>query len=691
MIRILTCAVFILNLLPMTLHAQELSRTQTKAVAKTDKSSSQTVANRSPSELGSALQCLFKPTPIRSVRTMGSMQRTSMLDDLLKTRKQLEIAILIDGTESMAPQLQGVREMLVSMIKDLRTVVGDKLSIQILVYRDVGAESGAVSWPLPIDKKAWATDYSKITEGLEKIIPESGAPYFYELVDVGLYAALHDLSWSEDPSISRWLFLIGDAPPFKPGFSEPENKASRVYDNNLLVRMAQDKQVQIFGILCPARPEDLSIQEELLPECRQFFSAMADATGGFVLDLSDADQLKQLQHAADEATKQYVEFPMIRPEDIDTFRNAANPQEIINIGVLPFFELKDMTFEVDNSLVQLAEEVRSRLDKKGVQTPELRSVKNRFEEIKRNHRNAEDSVLAQKLAEKLQVDYLICRKPSSSGELRIAAFSRRTGKLEPFSHSDDLVAKSNELGKNPVELAGTVIEKLQALTLGSNSALERALTSRNSSLVLVSTTNKSSSILVQARLLLQRAQKYAAIENNNDDLDAALEILQLGAQELKADPLWNNMMATVLYNLSNSYQRDDPAKAKEFVQKAILHSELAAQSGNDEFVADHSFFKGDHQKAIEMYELVTKKSVSSDAICRSHWMLTFLYLGDWGTPKNLRSYAKAREHVVALFAMYPDREEAKTLKQLLRWNDEEGIQYRSLSLEAPSPSDLIQK
>ena len=383
--------------------------------------------------VGDAFQSMFNPVAAPRVRTMGSIQRTNFLDELLASRGRLQIAFVIDGTESMAAQLQGVRQRLGAMVGDLRRVLGNGLSVQMIIYRDEAAASGVIAWPLPIGKKSWAEDDATIAAGLAKLTPESGAPYFYEQVDAGLYAAMNELAWSEDEAVERWIFLIGDAPPFQAGFSEPANKARRQYESELLKRMAEQKKIRVHGLLCPSREEDTAVYQQVLPECRQFFEDITSATGGMLLDLSDATVLSRVQAAAAQATQNFVVLKPITQGDIETLRAAAkHPTQRVRVAVLPFLELKSMDFSPSNPMTQLAEEVRSQLDQNGIETRHLSRLETEIGRAKR--RRVQDGEMLQHLGQQLDVEYVIWGRPASkvSAGFQAEVYDTRTGQTVAF-------------------------------------------------------------------------------------------------------------------------------------------------------------------------------------------------------------------------------------------------------------------
>ena len=64
---------------------------------------------------GNALRTIFSPQRSPEKRTMGLLQR-SFLDLVEASQGKLEVALVVDGTESMAEDIQSVRSALVRQI-----------------------------------------------------------------------------------------------------------------------------------------------------------------------------------------------------------------------------------------------------------------------------------------------------------------------------------------------------------------------------------------------------------------------------------------------------------------------------------------------------------------------------------------------------------------------------------------------
>ena len=130
--------------------------------------------------LGGAMQSLFNPRTAPVQRSMGLLQR-SFLDLVEESRAKLEIAFVVDGTESMGGQLDSVRSAIRAMLGDLELYKQNNIRYQLVVYRDAGAPSGEVALPLQSEGNAFVADREAIAQAFDQLQAETGAPYFPEL------------------------------------------------------------------------------------------------------------------------------------------------------------------------------------------------------------------------------------------------------------------------------------------------------------------------------------------------------------------------------------------------------------------------------------------------------------------------------------------------------------------------------
>ena len=81
---------------------------------------------------GAALTTIFSPSRAPKQKTMGLLQR-SFLDLADQGDQELEVAIVVDGTDSMTTELAGVRRSIHQMLDDLRRVRNNEVRAAIVV------------------------------------------------------------------------------------------------------------------------------------------------------------------------------------------------------------------------------------------------------------------------------------------------------------------------------------------------------------------------------------------------------------------------------------------------------------------------------------------------------------------------------------------------------------------------------
>jgi hypothetical protein len=220
---------------------------------------------------------------------------------LEETKENLQIALVIDGTDSMGRDIDSLKETLLAFVEQVSAGKPDgKVSFALLVYRDTDvvrqSRGRLTEVTLPLNR------FTPGTEGIESALARvgvaTGAPYFEELADEGLHQALTNLDWATDANTSKWIILCGDAPPYAPVHP------SRRHITPELVLAARHQDIQIHSVLCrsgfvPPLPESygwnvVETSALLRPALRVFMAELALGTGGQFLDLSDPDAVERL-------------------------------------------------------------------------------------------------------------------------------------------------------------------------------------------------------------------------------------------------------------------------------------------------------------------------------------------------------------------------------------------------------------
>ena len=155
------------------------------------------------------------------------------INDALKaeTGKSVDIVLCIDATGSMKPHIDGVRKMLIPLMRE--TIKGfTDFRIGMVLYKDYRDEY--LNRVIPFTK-----DFNVFQRNLNAIRPRGGGD-IPEAVYEALYEGADKFPWAAE---SRLLLLIGDAPPHP----RQRGKISKemVYD------MVAEKGLKLSAILLP--------------------------------------------------------------------------------------------------------------------------------------------------------------------------------------------------------------------------------------------------------------------------------------------------------------------------------------------------------------------------------------------------------------------------------------------------------
>ncbi len=664
------------------------------------------VEPKATSVVGDLMTTLFSPVIAGEAKTMAVLQRTSLLDRVTRNRS-LEIALLIDGTDSMSDELEGVRQRLDMMIDDLQRVLEDRVTFQIVVYRDVGAPSGMVEFALPTNGKSFTADREQLTRGLERVVVESGAPYFFEPVDVGLYQTITALPWSTNDDAARWILLVGDAPPFDDGFNEPENQAERKYSDQQLLQLAQQKGIVIHSILCRSREADQEAYKKVLNRTQRFFSSLSEATGGTTIDLSNETDQANIRMAAKRAAVEYKMIEPISEADIESLQvaaakpvNPANaiPARPVRIAVLPFMPQQESAFlngsnpfdKAKNPTNYLANQIVKVLDSIGVEGVSDHSIEQAARDSRKEGKRLD--LLAARIGERVNADYVICSNQNTdkSGKTNYEYSMLATDKAEYVVKQRTKVSTvPTNASRASVAIVYDIAEAMLAApttattgTIDLRTLMSKA-TRQNPKLrqVSLSEVKEVEEAIIRAQSALDGVVDFELLQEVDATNKTVLESLANADREiesaLKIEP--NNPMANlVLANIRMSeilLNPNGPNVSRKHAQssaclevakrgaKSLTPTELA------ELEADVALMDGQNAVAITKYAEMEKSQGSLAASLRARWMLMGLYSGDWGvgvhTP-NLVNVIEARAAAIRILAFHPNSKHAIRLRNTLQ-------------------------
>jgi hypothetical protein len=514
-----------------------------------------------------------------------------------------------------------------------------------------------------------------LSQVLPQLKPETGAPYFPEMVDYGVHTALTELEWSEDPQTTRWLMVFTDAPPYDPDFVDSETNARRSYDTDVLVSLAKAKGIEIHTILCGSRPEEAEVYKQVLDKTRKFLNDLAGGTDGNMLDLSYPDIQKVILEAAQQERVAYQPIEPLSKADVEAARQRA--REKVRLAILPHLPLDAMSFDPSKPEVQLATELRSQLrrsDRIDVVSPV--DLERKFRSAPKRSLSPEQFLQA--LALQVRADYVIWGDfaPGQRGiDVRSSVYAKDTG-AKVAEASLRQTREPEAVTQLTTRLAEDVRRRQSAMVLAS---------------AIASVQPQAPSVLYTAQARAELLAGMEALEQavgrpQGDSeamrlLDQAGGLLQTAVEQEPQNAFAHLLLANCLFNQAETFHKQGDAAQAEAKRQVFL-KELGLAYVHRERAQDPLVkreIEGDYQllvnkdagKAIEQYQALTQTG-QSEAALRAHWMLAGIRSGDWGVAAEFVAPEEARGHLIEILAHWPDSPEAQLLRQSLRWDEEDG-------------------
>jgi hypothetical protein len=667
---------------------------------------------------GDLLTSLFSPVVASEPKAMAVFQRTNLLDRVSQSRS-MQLALVVDATESMSTQLDGIRRKLGETVGSLQGILGDELSIQIILYRDLGADS-VIEFPLPTPSHAFTRDKDEIEQGLAKLVPGSGAPYFLEPVDAGLYAALTDLPWSTDATVARWIMLIGDAPPFE-NTTADESGSLRKYSDDQLILLAKGKGINIHTVLCPTRDEDKVSYDLVLPKAKDFFSKIALNTEGVLFDLSDPKFRIEIESAAKRASVEYLPIAPVSEYDIQQVAEAAPiPLEArtnlpVTFAVLPFMpkQVEEFT-KVDffnpgkHPSLRLAEVLGKQLDDNGATIVKPIDIRNAAREVIKRAPSLRDAQAIKAIGNEALADYVICvhrtqKTNSSLVQYQYAIIETRRG---------EYIVKP-QVAESEVQQLSLASDRLlnvfakETKNIQAPSDLRSLMTKmapnppriRNVSLA---ETKEAEELVVDARRALDEIVQFELI-TENDVSSKQIEASLSNAESLLDEALLLDKVSSTAHMMKANIaisrvllKPEDPLKEQwiESASNALLAARKYVPKDRimeaAEIEADTAIMEGEFATAASKYEsILDPKTGNSDSTkLRARWMLMGIYSGDWNVAslaKDLVNATKARRYAIEILAFHPKSLHAERLRKTFQIS---GESPQSTSPKLPIQHDL---
>jgi hypothetical protein len=624
----------------------------------------------------------------------ANLRRTSQFLDIDRIDKHLQVALLVDGTDSMQQDMQSLKQNLRAFLRSLENVRRDPVptvSVALVVYRDTGSPSGPVTPLIP----TFETRTDTMDAALQELQAESGAPYFREVVDQGLHYALSNLNWRspDEPGVSRWIIVAGDAPPY------PEQTRFRKHSDQDLIEMAQEKQIAIYGMalghgLVQSESKDSrfdSVTQQERPDLRSFLAKLAQATGGHTVDMLDERSVRYwMTHRQ--------QMPPITPADI-TARQGQ--REAVGdgprIAVLPHLPLEQMNFESGRDEVIIATHLRQRLARLG--SVEVVAA----DEVRQACEGAAGTLTLESLAADLQADYLIwgAQKVSFdylviesglySGEdgTRVAGVSES---VKPISDQGRLMIL-NVIFRRLCESGARELDMLGRM--GHARALRAAWkdTKRRRELMApLAKDHRAQSAILAGLDELERSLAWVqpgtaagGADPAQQHLSAAIAHLEQALAFENDSPYAHLLLADCYHNLSRTAAADLDPRFAEHLQRAHALAEMLLGEDDPvrlEIQAQHALLvTRDVATAIGHFRRLAgitggeggkdgagREPVDPRFDLRAHWMLAGIHLGDWDAISwgwDHVDPTQAREHILAILAFWPHSPEAAFYRECI--------------------------
>jgi len=668
---------------------------------------------------GTVLELMFS----RGVKTRGLFQQRSLEKMLDEAKDDLQVAFVVDGTDSMERDIEGILDSLKYFVGQLREAKGtDNVAFSLVVYRDENADSGPTTMPLQDD---FTKSYSDLEKAITDIQTETGAPYFPEAVDAGIHEALTDLDWKDKERSSRWLILFADAPPYNEGFTDEQSGARRRFTTEQLVHQAKELEVRISSILCSSGYSESDSEEAKLlrevydkskPRLREFMDSLAQATDGVVWDLSDGGIREKLAEAAREKRLNEQDILPITPKDVV----AAKRSDIgtLRLAVLPHLPIREMRFDPSDDAVNAATEMRLRLGNiPGIEIANPTEVSDAFLDLRQLAANRTqatqfvsypttalpsdagagrltDEDMLSRLAVTLDTDYVVWGNKATVDDVltwKTGLFKKADGS-QLLSVTEDIRPDNERARANIGLVIAEKLAKQAAIALRSRDAGHAARFAkvaepgnvRDAFKAPITKSPRARRRILQGLESLEQAVGYpresAAAEPLLVQAESSLGVAERIDSE---NPFVHMLLASCYYNLAYVHGGPGSEKAdtyidryREAIESAYEHRDKATcGSITTEIEADYALLiERDHKKAFRLYNslLAASNDGPPRAHLRAHWMLAGMYCGDWGVDPEMVDAAKGRSHLISILADFEHSPVAEFVRSSTLWDSEDG-------------------
>ena len=620
-------------------------------------------------------------------------------------KKDIQLAFVLDATNSMKQDIDSLKNCLRDVIDQIKDQVTDvrskddvKVWVAVVIYRDwwrepqappvasreirvrfVGSEREEVlerrESPVKILTGSPGkhfididSDLSGLQTRLQEISPEVGHPGSEEQVDLGIGTALKDLDWMAGDKVSRLLVVAGDSPPWQEEYldwtknpaywtywekKEPQPQPLRTYATRELVKLAREKDVNIFALGCD---RNTSADHRRLVQMRSFFLELTQQTNGKFLDLSDSNVKDQLKRAVQSGGEDRQDLRPITRADLEkaTSRPAA---PAARVAILPPLDKVDYRLSYEDDAYHVA----ALLTKQVQDLDPLLAVSS--DQVRRTwlRLSPDGAVTTERraaLASELGVSFVIwgaLRPADGRLSLDLAAYGANGQVLvESETARADLLTVAEKAWKGLLIAAE---KNPQAESLAKTFS-QHAITTD-----LVQTPDALRELL-KGYGMLEEATQFASNDPASQRLnEEALQSLQV---VLRSDPdsvFAKLLLASCQLNLKQSSE----AKSTLTEARKLAESLPADEPLRLEVEADHAWYvQSDARAAIKAYQQILETTVGRypRVALRARWTLAGYYLSPLpqiseAIPDEVERLDLARKHILEVLMNWRDSPEAR--------------------------------
>ena len=215
---------------------------------------------------------------------------TTVPQPIAPTAQRMEVVFALDTTGSMGGLIAVAKEKIFAIAHAMTQAdPAPEIAIGLVAYRDRGDDYVTRVTDLSTDID---TVYATLLD-----FRAAGGGDGPESVNAALYDAVHNISWSEDPSGYRVIFLVGDSPPHMDYYNEPQYPET--------ARLAAERGIVINAILCGDNAQTESRWREIADLAQGRFFAVGQEGDAVAIDTPYDRRIAELSAGLDDTRLYY--------------------------------------------------------------------------------------------------------------------------------------------------------------------------------------------------------------------------------------------------------------------------------------------------------------------------------------------------------------------------------------------------